>query len=152
MGAWGGGIPEWTTMPIMEFCDKDTTVGLWKTGNNNIPEIFLFMSIWIFFFQESDRPRLNGCWTTARKEKAGFNLWQHKFMEHPLGKQRDEQKREALENLIFTKNLTILFKGSQPTFITCRATSTINITMATGEKIYFGSGESVQTTSPRITG
>ena len=126
-------------MPIKEFCDKDTTVGLWKTGNNNIPEIFLSMSIWIFFFQESDRPRLNGCWTTARKEKAGFYLWRHKFMEHPLGKQRDEQKREALEDLIFTKNLTILIKGSQPTFITCRATSTINITMATGEKIYFGS-------------
>ena len=43
------------------------------------------------------------------------------------------KRGEALEDLIFTKNLTILNKGSQPTFITCRATSTIDVTMATME-------------------
>ncbi len=24
---------------MMEFCDRDTAVGLWKTGNNNINEV-----------------------------------------------------------------------------------------------------------------
>ncbi len=43
------------------------------------------------------------------------------------------KRGEALEDLIFTKNLTILIKGSQPTFITCRATSTIDVTMVTVE-------------------
>ncbi len=41
------------------------------------------------------------------------------------------KRGEALEDLIFTKNLTIL--NNQPTFITCRATSTIDVTMVTGE-------------------
>ncbi len=26
---------------MMEFCDRDTAVGLWRTGNNNIPEIIV---------------------------------------------------------------------------------------------------------------
>ncbi len=26
---------------MMEFCDRDTAVGLWKTGNNNINEIIV---------------------------------------------------------------------------------------------------------------
>ncbi len=27
--------------PMIEFCDRDTAVGLWKTGNNNINEIIV---------------------------------------------------------------------------------------------------------------
>ena len=47
---------------------------------------------------------------------------------------REMNKRgEALKDLIFSKNLTIINRGNQPTFITCRAASTIDVTMATGE-------------------
>ncbi len=41
------------------------------------------------------------------------------------------KRGEALEDLIFSKNLTIINRGTQPTLITCRAASTIDFTMAT---------------------
>ncbi len=43
------------------------------------------------------------------------------------------KRREVLEDLLFSKNLTIIKKGTQPLFITCRAASTINVTTATGD-------------------
>ena len=119
---------------MMEFCDRDTAVGLWKTGNNNIPEIIvvsvymdiLLPGVWPAVFERL----LDHC---ERKKKevlicGDTNAWS------TLWGSREMNKRgEALEDLIFTKNLIILNKGSQPTFITCRATSLIDVTMATME-------------------
>ena len=52
----------------------------------------------------------------------------------PFGVAERRNKRgEALVDLIFSKNLTIINNGTQPTFITCRAASTIDVTLATGE-------------------
>ncbi len=52
----------------------------------------------------------------------------------PFGEAREMNKRdEALEDLIFSKNLTIINKSTQPTIITCRAASTIDVTMATDD-------------------
>ncbi len=58
--------------PMMEFCDRDTAIGLWKTGKTIFLRLLLYLSIWIFFFQESGRLFSNICWTTARGRKRRF--------------------------------------------------------------------------------
>ncbi len=119
---------------MMDICDRYTAVGLWKTGNNNIDEIIV-VSVYMDILSP-------GVWPAAferlldfckRKQKevlicGNTNVWS------TLWASREMNKRgEALEDLIFSKNLTIIKKGTQPTFITCSAASTIDVTMATGE-------------------
>ncbi len=57
------------------------------------------------------------------------NLWSTIW-----GSREMKKRGEALEDLylFFSKNVTIINKGTQLTFITCRAASMIDVTMATG--------------------
>ncbi len=121
---------------MMEFCDRDTAVGLWKSGNNNIDEMIvgsIYMDI-----------LLPGVWTVVfeglldfckRKKKEVLICGDTNAWSTLLGSREMNKKGEALNYLIFSKNLTIINKGAQPTFITCRAASTIDITMVMGETV-----------------
>ncbi len=119
---------------MMEFCDRDTAVCLWKTGNNNIPKIIvvsvymniLLPGVWPAVFERL----LDYC---ERKKKEVLICGDTNSWSTLWGSREMNKRGENSEDLIFTKNLTILNEGSQPTFITCRATSTINVTMAIRE-------------------
>ncbi len=50
--------------PMMEFCDRDTAIGLWKTGNNNIDEIIV-VSVYMDIL-------LPGVWPAAFKRLLDF--------------------------------------------------------------------------------
>ena len=89
---------------MMEFCDRDTAVGLWKTGNNNIDEIIV-VSVYMDIL-------LPGVWPAAFKRLLNFckrkkkevlicgdtNAWS------TLWGNREMNKRgEAFEDLIFKR-------------------------------------------------
>ncbi len=101
---------------MMEFCDRDPAVGLWKTGNSNIDKIIV-----VYVYMDILLP---GVWPAAFKRLLDFcerrkkevlicgdtNAWS------TLWGSREMNKRgEAQEVLIFSKNLTIINKGSQMT-------------------------------------
>ncbi len=93
---------------MMELCDRDTAVGLWKTGNNNIDKIIVvsvYMDIllpgvwpaafeWLLDICERKNNEVLICGDT----NAWSTLW---------GSREINKRGEALEDLIFSKNLTI---------------------------------------------
>ena len=56
---------------MMEFCDRDTAVGLWKTGNGNVEEIIV-VSVHMDILLPGRRS-LSGCWIFANGRKSRFS-------------------------------------------------------------------------------
>ena len=117
---------------MMEFCDRDTTIGQWKTGHNNINDIMvpsvymdiILPGVWPAAFEQLQD------FCNSRKNKVlicgNTNVWSTVW-----GSRELNNRGKALEDLIFSKNLKIINKGSQPTFFTCRAASTIDVILVT---------------------
>ncbi len=97
---------------MMELCDRDTAVGLCKTGTNNIKEIvvvsvfmdFLLPGVWPAVFKRL----LEYC---VRKNKevlicGNTNSWSTLW-----GSRKMNGRGDALEDSIFSKNITIIKKA-----------------------------------------
>ncbi len=93
--------------PMMGFCDRDTAVGLWETGTNNIKNIVV-VSVYMDIL-------LQGVWPAVfvllleycvRKNKEVLICGDTNSWSTLWGSREMNKRGEALEDLIFSKNIT----------------------------------------------
>ena len=89
--------------PLMEFCDSDTAVGLWKTGNNNINEIFVVSVYMDILLPEVWPAAFERLLDSCERKKVEVLI----CSDTNAGSRKMYKRDEAWEDYIFIKNLTI---------------------------------------------
>ena len=122
--------PDLKIFPLPQFSDRDTTVGAWEPGLVDIETIFIISSYWdinhdnippklvetIQYCLDNDIPYICGI-----DSNAWNTMW---------GSLEDNIRGETFEEWLLEIGAVILNRGSAPTFRTCRASSTIDISFS----------------------
>jgi hypothetical protein len=119
--------PDLVIFPLPQFSDPDTTVGSWEPGVVGPPNIILISTYWDINHEQLP-PKLietiqfcldnNIPYICSIDSNAWSTVW---------GSREDNTRGETLEEWLLMVGAVVLNRGNAPTFITCRASSTIDI-------------------------
>jgi hypothetical protein len=119
--------PDLNIFPLPQFSDPDSTVGSWEPGVAGPPNIILISTYWDINHDQLP-PKLtetiqfcldnNIPYICSIDSNAWSTVWSSR---------EDNNRGEILEEWLLMVGAVVLNRGNAPTFITCRASSTIDI-------------------------
>lgn len=119
------------TRLINEFCSRDLTAVRLSTSPPSEQEVVL-ASAYLPGDAEVPPPELSALIAYCEKEGLELIVSADANAHHPLwGSAQANRRGEELLNYLISTNLKVLNRGSEPTFVTSRAQTIIDITLAT---------------------
>ena len=120
--------PSVSGYPLSQFITRDVAAGIINTGTKEVCVVSVYCDINLDF-----PPTLFRLLGFAERRKLEVVIGLDSNAHSPIWGSQDTNKRgEKLEEIIFNHRLAVLNKGTKPTFLTSRAQSVIDVTLATG--------------------
>ncbi|XP_052754178.1 uncharacterized protein LOC128201404 [Galleria mellonella] len=119
------------TLLINEFCSRNLTVVRLTRTEQHLPDIVL-ASAYLPSDEDIPTPELNLLVEFCEREKLDLVIAADSNAHHTLwGNGKCNNRGEEMLHFIFSNNLTLINKGSEPTFINARSQTIIDLTLTT---------------------
>lgn len=120
-------------MPLLELCSRDLSVAVWKTKDNDGKDVEVIIASLYLPYEEpvpgAEMTKL-GQYIDSKKMEAVIGMDSNAH--HPIwGCEKANRRGELLISYLSTTRLDLLNLGNEPTFVTSRARTIIDLTLST---------------------